>query len=92
MELLSSNYDIYTHKQRENIQYIIASTVVSVETEECRRTIVRIKLKNSNRWFYHDFTLYNKFTIEVNDRVEIIYRLVVEGHYLKALVVDIEKL
>ena len=92
MELPLSNYEIYTYKQRENIQYTITSMVVSVSTEAYCHTIVRIKLKDSNRWFYRDFVLYNNIDVDVNDKVEIIYKLVVEGQYLKALIVDIKKL
>lgn len=83
MEKLLTYYDIYTYKQRENIRYTITSTVVWIEKGV-------IKLKDSNRLFYHDFGSISQDYVET--KVEIIYKLIIEGKYLKAIAIDVRKL
>jgi len=85
METLLNNYDVYTYKQRENIRYIIKSTVVYVEEKD---NVSIIRLKDSARLFYN-FTLCN---VDINDKVELTYKLIVEDQRLKAYATDFKKL
>ena len=53
------------------------------------RSVFIIKLKDSDRLFYYDFTLHN---VDINDKVELTYKLIVEDQRLKAYTIDFKKL
>jgi len=90
MEPYLTDYEIYTYKNRENIEYTIHSQVETIEN--CKKmndkVFTRVKLVGIPKIFHCE----NINNVNVGDKVEITYRLIVEDQKLVTYASKIKKI
>ena len=90
MEPYLTDYEIYTYKSRENIEYVAASKVEAIESCKISNNAIstRVKLVGNSKLFYCG----NLSNISVDDKVEVIYKLIVEDQLLMAYANKVNKI
>lgn len=89
MEIYLTDYEIYTYKNRETIEYIICSNVETIEPcKKANKIFTKVKLVDIPRIFYCE----NINNVSVDDKVEIFYKLIVEDQKLVAYASKVKKI
>jgi hypothetical protein len=90
MEAYLTDYEIYTYKNRENIEYVASSKVESIEPCKISNDafFTRVKLVGNSKLFYCG----NLNNISVDDKVEVTYKLIVEDQSLMAYTSKVKKI